>query len=561
MRSLKIAVLQHNPIVADVKANFEKLQSMIHAEMKRESFDLFVAPELALVGYSPRDLLSQPQLLKQEQEALEAMRVLSQELNVGILLGHTERHEGTGKALFNSCTLFDNGYCLGRIRKRRIPHYDIFMEERFFESARDLPQKPIPFRGFKLGLFICEDGWWEVRKFGKNDAWSTPWAQDMDSQLAGSHLLINLSASPFEFSKYDRRKNIFARHALTHQAPLIFSTCVGAQDEIIFDGPSFVMNSQGEVHFESKSFVEDVLRIRVCEDKSVQSLDAASAPTPKNSWETLFNVLTLGIRDFVRKNKFEKVLLGLSGGIDSALVALLAKEALGAQNVLGISLPTRFNSQETRKDAAELAKALGIGFREISIESAVVSTQNTLQVPESGLVFENLQSRMRGLFLMTISAQENRLLLATGNKSEFAMGYSTLYGDMCGALAPIGDLYKTEVFGLCHWIQQKMGAPFPEGILSRAPSAELAPHQKDEDSLPPYPVLDVILADMIDNQFLNKKMLEPFARNTSKISLEEIEKRLHHMEFKRFQAPPILKIHSRAFGYGWQMPLVKGYPP
>lgn len=560
MESLKIALLQHNPKVADVKHNLDKLESMIRKESKK-GFDLFVAPELALVGYSPRDLLSQPSLIQAEQDALDSIRRLSEELSVGILLGHTEKREGAGKPLFNSCTLFEKGYALGRIRKRRIPHYDIFMEERFFESARDLPQEPLSFRGFKLGLFICEDGWWEVKKYGKNDLAYPHWTDEIDAQLAKSDVLINISASPYNFSKYERRKEIFSKHALKHSTPLLFSTCVGAQDEILFDGPSFAMNTQGVLEFESKSFEEDVLRVEVSKNKKIRSIDQLPIPLHEDPWDTFHQVLVLGIRDFVRKNSFKKIVLGLSGGIDSALVAYLAKEALGAENVLGVSLPTKFNSAETRSDARKLAENLGIEFREIPIGDLVSSAEKIMNVTPSGLVYENLQSRSRGLLLMTLSAQENRLLLTTGNKSELAMGYSTLYGDMCGALAPIGDLYKTDVFGMCHWIQSHLGSPFPESILTRPPSAELAPDQKDEDSLPEYAILDVILEDIIENQSLNKQALTIFANDVSKLSFDDIVKRLHSMEFKRYQAPPILKVHPRSFGYGWQMPLVKGFNP
>lgn len=558
MKTLKIALLQHNPTIANVWHNYHKIEKMIRNETSR-GFDLFVAPELALLGYSPRDLLSQPELLELERLALDKIRLLSEELGVGILLGHSEKREGPGKPLFNACTLFEKGYSLGRIRKRRIPYYDVFSEERFFESAEDLPQEPLNFRGFKLGVFICEDAWWEVKKFGNKDISQPHWTLSLEKQLEASDILINLSASPFGAYKYDRRNYIFSHHAIKHKAPLLFSTCVGAQDEIIFDGPSFAMSSSGELLFEAKSFEEDIFRVELDQSKTLRSLDSLTVPEPENTWDATKRALVLGIKDFVNKNNFSKVIVGLSGGIDSALVAYLACEALGSDQVLGVSLPTQFNSLETRNDAQQLAKNLGIEFREIAIENLVHSSQTLLEVSSSGLVYENLQSRIRGLVLMTLSANEQRLLLATGNKSEFAMGYSTLYGDMCGALAPIGDLYKTEVFGLCYWIQSKNKNIFPQSLLSRPPSAELAPNQKDSDSLPDYAVLDVVLQDMIDNQFLNRTALERFVQEYSKHSLEVLKNKMFGMEFKRYQAPPVLKIHARSFGQGWQMPLVKSF--
>jgi len=518
--TLRVCVLQSNPLIGDVLHNLSRLRRAIERDPSRA--DLYVAPELALVGYSPRDLLSLPRLLRSESEALQEIAALSQQHGIGILIGHTESRSGPGKPLHNAATLFDSGLCAGRVRKRRLPHYDVFEEDRFFESYEANDQRPLMFRGTRIGIFICEDAWNEVQRFGKNDFASLPHEDLLRRQLEGSELIINISASPYTFGKTQRRLDTFSRHAKAHTAPLIFAGSVGAQDHVLFDGGSFALNPEGRCVAEAERFVEAELLLEVERStRTVRNLGGAAETPIVSEWEKLRRALTMGIADYVTKSGFQKVIIGLSGGIDSALVAALACDALGAANVLGVSLPSRFNSNETRDDARTLAKNLGMEFREIPIEDPVRAVRDALALSESGLAYENLQSRCRGVTLMTLSALESRLLLATGNKSEFAMGYATLYGDMCGALAPIGDLYKTEVFGLCHWMQSRK-AIFPPSLLLRAPSAELAPNQKDQDSLPDYAVLDTLLEDMIDNQGIHREVLRPFMDACSEHSLENL---------------------------------------
>lgn len=553
---IRVCVLQLNPLVGDVLHNFSQIRRAIEKDPARA--DLYVTPELALVGYSPRDMLAYPQLLSAEAEALKELAILSQQHGIGILVGHTETRSGIGKPLHNAATLFDSGLCVGRIRKRRMPYYDIFEEDRFFESYEGDDQRPLLFRGIQLGIFICEDAWNVVTRYGKNDTGHSPYEDLIQQQLAGADLLVNLSASPYAIGKLQKRRQAFADHARAQAVPLVFASSVGVQDEILFDGGCFVMDSVGEVVAEAPRFGEaEILASFDLETHCVQNLSSESSAPLTSGWARLHAALCMGLGDYVRKSGFKKVVIGLSGGIDSALVAELACSALGAENVLGISLPSRFNSSETRNDARTLAEKLGMEFRETPIESLLHAVKETLHVKETGLTYENLQSRCRGIMLMTVSAQEARLLLATGNKTEFAMGYATLYGDMCGALAPIGDLYKTEVFGLCHWIQSQKSC-FPPSILSRAPSAELAPGQKDQDSLPEYAVLDAILEDMIENQNLNHKQSKEFLEACSEYSFERVLKTFQAMEFKRFQAAPILKVHARSFGASWRMPIAKG---
>lgn len=531
-----------------------------------KNVDLFITPELPLIGYSPRDLLALPSLLQAEQQALEILRKETEILGVGLLVGHTESHGQHSRSLLNVATLYDKGYSIGRIRKRRIPYYDIFEEDRFFESWVENDQAPLIFRNIKVGITICEDAWWEIRRYGNADAATTPHENLLNNQLTGSDIILNLSASPYAFAKPLRRLEIFGKHCLDHSCPLVFASCAGAQDEILFDGHSFALDQNGKLISIAKNFEEDLLflnfQISGTEGEKKQTkLSALSGSNelPGDDWNYTLKGLIKGISDYVSKSGFKKVSLGLSGGIDSALVAFLAAEAVGPENVYSVSMPTRFNSDETKNDAKTLASKLGIHFEEMPISDVLTSAKDFIQLTDSGLAYENLQSRIRGLTLMTKSALNQSLVLATGNKSEFAMGYATLYGDMCGAIAPIGDLYKTQVFQLCHHIQHSCGAPFPESLLSRPPSAELAEGQVDSNSLPEYPILDTLLEDWIENQSLNEDLLREFLKDASKkaIDYDKLKQQFHNNEFKRTQAPPILKLHSRSFGSGWKMPLAK----
>ncbi len=560
---IRICVLQVNPIIGAIQDNTNKILKLMRENAK--DVDLFVTPELAIIGYSPRDLLSQPSLINAEQQALEILRQESASLGVGLLVGHTEVHAQTSRSLLNVATLYDKGYSLGRIRKRRIPYYDIFEEDRFFESWEENDQRPLIFRGIKIGISICEDAWWEIRRYGIADAARTKYSELLHSQLEGSDLILNLSASPYSFGKPTRRLEIFSKHCRDFNCPLVFASCTGAQDEILFDGHSFALDSSGTLNAIAKPFEEDLLFLNFENGKWKPSCPKPAEKntdiTPSDDWNYVLMGLITGIRDYTHKNGFKKVHIGLSGGIDSGLVAFLAAKALGPENVYALSLPTKFNSKETRSDAKTVAQSLGIHFSELSIAPMLDAARETMKLEEKGLAFENLQSRIRGLTLMTQSALHSSLVLATGNKSEFAMGYATLYGDMCGALAPIGDLYKSQVFDLCYHIQNSCGQPFPQSMLSRAPSAELAMGQQDNQSLPEYYILDVLLEDWIENQSLNEETLRAFLKDLATyrraIDYDKTKRQFLNSEFKRTQAPPILKLHSRSFGIGWRMPLAK----
>lgn len=555
---MRFAILQINSVIGDVHRNCEKIKS--HLEKNKDRADLFITPEQALIGYPARDYLSQTKILLAERDCLESLRAFTKQHHIALLIGHCEARTGTGRPLYNVATLFDSGNILGRVRKRRLPSYDIFEEERFFEPGSPNESSILPFRGLKLGVSVCEDAWTSVLAFGVRDVRGYP----PITQAEKADVLVNLSASPYSVGKRSLRKDLICSQALRQSTPAVYSNSVGGQDDILFDGNSFFVDAQGNVSAEGAAFRED---IAIATLKNGQWSSSAPKQAESSQEEEIFEALACGTRDFVRKSGGQKVLLGLSGGIDSALCAAIAAHALGPENVLGVSLPSTITSDLSKTEAREVAARLQIEFREIPITSTVESTKKALSsLPESGLAAENLQSRTRALILNTLANSENRFLLSTGNKSELAMGYATLYGDMCGALCPLGDLYKTEVYAVSHSLNrraQKEGRtiPIPQQTLQRPPTAELAPGQKDSDSLPEYPVLDGILRELIENQgetiFPEEqwdKILQP------RFTVASLRKKYLSQEFKRRQAPPILKIHQRSFGSGWKMPICKGLP-
>lgn len=556
-----IAALQINPIVGAVAENFKKIDTLIRQRVQngKEKIDLFVCPELTLIGYPPKDLLSLEALLNEEASYLQKTRQLSLELGVGILLGHTAKNEsGLGKPLFNCATLFDRGETLITVKKTRLPEYDIFEESRFFEPS-PASQPPVLFREHLIGISICEDSWDTVLAFGRQDVRRYPSLTNPVHGHKEATIEINLSASPFVIGKNETRIDLIRAAALRNQKTFVYCSCVGAQDDIIFDGGSFVVSPSGDLLGQAPRFIEHVLTVDLATDP--QNIKTPE-DSPEERYSEILQALTLGIQDYVRKNNFKSVILGLSGGIDSALCAYLATKALGPQNVDVVYLPSQFSSNQSRSLSLALCKNLGLQLKEINIDSTVESFRSHLNLTNTGLPFENLQSRVRGTFLMALSNSLGHLLITTGNKSELAMGYGTLYGDMCGGLNPIGDLFKTEVFALSHFInttalKNNLPGPIPNEIILRVPSAELAPEQKDSDSLPPYEILDMILEDIIEN---NGKM--KFKRYDSLLgprhSLESIQRKLQLQEFKRYQSPPILKVKARSFGSGWHMPLTKG---
>lgn len=553
-RAMRLAILQSNPKIGGVQSNLAWLAAQMR--QLKDKVDLFVTPEQALTGYPARDLWAQKNLLRNEAAALAQLAELSRELGVGLLVGHSEARPGyEGKKLYNSASLYDRGDLVGIRRKERLAAYDVFEEERHFEAWRGPAQGLMAFRGLKIEVAICEDSWDSVKAFGLRDVRKYP-PREIPREKAD--LFINLSASPFAVQKRSYREDLFSSLALRRSIPVVYANCGGGQDGLLFEGASFVMGADGNLKTRARSFVEDVLLVDVHGDE-------VHAPAPmafKDSWSELYEALVCGLRDFVHKSGAKRALLGLSGGIDSAFCAVLARDALGAENVLGVSLPTRHTSDLSRRLAQDTARRLGISFREISIQPGVDVFHQSLQLSTSTLAAENLQSRARALCLMGIANFEGRLLLATGNKSELALGYTTLYGDLAGAVAPLGDLYKTEVYGLSHALviraaEDGVESPIPPESLSREPSAELSTGQKDLDSLPHYAVLDGLLYELIENQgeTIHKEQGWNEALG-ERFSVEKIREKLLSQEFKRKQAPPILKVHQRSLGPGWLSPVV-----
>lgn len=535
-------------IVGQVEWNTSKIKAALD-RAAIEKIDLVVTPELPILGYPCDDLLSFQFVVKQEADALAELKLHTQKTGVALLVGHTEKTES---GWFHNCaSLFENGETLGTIRKERLPSYNIFSEARHF-IAFEGDQKLLHFRGKKLGISICEDDWDEVDAYGSTFPRKHPLpGPATKDERAHCDIHINLSASPFEAGKTRAREEAFTKLAKTLKKPFLWINRVGAQDAAIFDGQSAVYAP--ELSLKAKSFEEDFLVWTEASPK--KSYTHTDNEWSELVWQELQDALCLGIRDFVHQSGAKKVVLGLSGGIDSACVAALCARALGPANVLGLSLPSSITSTTSKVLAAELAQRLKIEFKEISIADSIASLGQTAHIPKSTLAFENLQSRVRGVVLMAESNLNGSLVMACGNKSEYATGYGTLYGDIAGALAPIGDLLKTDVYGLCHFMNRKEKI-FSEEILNRAPTAELSEGQKDSDSLPHYALLDAFLHELIERQgkaFIDKDWAAFFKNTTAPQLLNKVMS----AEFKRYQAPPILRVSNWAFGKSWSMPIAR----
>ncbi|MDR0402185.1 MAG: NAD+ synthase [Treponema sp.] len=558
---MKIAAAQINSVVGDFAANREKIIAFSR-DARKAGAELVLFPEMALCGYPPMDLLDQERFVELN---IQSLRILQRELPAGIAcgLGYVNRNiRRSGKALVNAYGLILDGELVFEQIKTLLPSYDVFDEARYFEPAKSWPV--FEWKNERIGFAICEDLWRETETPG------TRYARDPVRRLMdkGITLLCVPSASPYYAGKLGERQALAERICQRGSLPLVYINAVGANDSIIFDGRSFVTapgtdaarpgagGASPEIRASARAFEEDLLLWDSAEEG--RRLESAG-----EELDTLEGALVAGIRDYMAKCGFKKAHLGLSGGIDSALVAYLAVRAAGKENVTCFSMPSRFSSRGSRDDAAELAAALGCRYETLSIEAAFSAFLTTLEGVFEGRPFdlaeENLQARIRGTLLMAYSNKFNSMLLATGNKSELAMGYCTLYGDMNGALGPIGDLFKTEVFALCGRInarEKEAGRKeiIPRAILDKPPSAELRPDQKDEDSLPPYKELDEILRLYL---FDNLSAGEIAARGKDRELAERIIKAAARAEFKRRQAPPVLKVSPRAFGMGRRMPIAR----
>ena len=544
---MNIALAQINPTVGDLGGNADLIVRRAE-EARRRGAELAVFPELCLTGYPPQDLLEQPAFVEATQAALRRV-ARTVPPGIGVIVGAPVPNEtGTGKHAFNAAILLENGERVAAVHKRLLPTYDIFDEHRYFEPARE--QQVIEWRGLRLGLHICEDMWnareRAAHRLYDEDPLGSLAAQDPD-------LFVNISASPFSAGKHGERDRLVEEICRRHERPFLLCNTVGANTEIVFDGDSRVHRASGEPVCYAESFAEDLL---VWDPETGdRTCHVRRDPTPDRH-----AALTLGIRDYVEKTGlFEKALVGLSGGIDSAVTGALAAEALGAERVVGVTMPSKYSSEGSVTDSEKLAENLGIELREIAIKPAVRAFDEMLAEAfagtEEGVAEENIQARARGLTLMALSNKFGHLLLSTGNKSEMAVGYSTLYGDMSGGLAVLSDVLKTDVYALARFINEEAGrAVIPQNTIEKPPSAELAAGQRDADSLPPYDTLDEILRRYIEE----KKELAQIVRETglARDLVHGTLRKVDRTEYKRRQAPPGLRVSEKAFGMGRLLPIV-----
>lgn len=548
---MKIALAQLNPIIGDLTGN---AQAILKAAKKAADVGarLLLTPELSLCGYPPRDLLLMPSFVEGMATVLGK---LAQDLpeNLAVLVGtvepNTQAEFTGGKPLFNSIALLEKGKIQKIFHKRLLPTYDVFDEQRYFEPG--LESNYLILDEIRIGVTICEDLWNDEEFWGKRSYAVNPIA---DLAKIAVDFTVNVSASPYCVGKPDLRKAMLSHSAVRYNQPIIYTNQIGGNDDLIFDGSSFAVNRQGELICALASFETDLAFIEF-NKKNQDLVSGTIANKPENADEEIWAALVLGVQDYTHKCGFSKVLIGLSGGIDSSLVAAIAREALGAENVLGVLMPSPYSSEHSVKDALALARNLGISTHTLPIANLMhaydESLINVFAGTEFGIAEENIQSRIRGNLLMAIANKFGYLLISTGNKSEMAVGYCTLYGDMNGGLAAIADVPKTRVYSICKWLNRYREI-IPENVLEKPPSAELKPGQIDQDSLPPYEVLDDILEKLIHN---HQAIAQIVASGHDAAVVEKVVKLVSRAEFKRRQAPPGLKITDRAFGTGWRMPI------
>jgi NAD+ synthase (glutamine-hydrolysing) len=551
---VRIAVAQIDPTVGDLAGNVALLKDA-HARARAAGADLVVAPELAVTGYPPRDLLDRPGFVRDAVRALAELTasIEGPALLCGAVVAASGDPLALGGRVSNGAVLIRDRQVRAVHRKMLLPTYDVFDEARYFVPGT--APTVVDFGGVRLGVHVCEDAW------NDKDYWREPrYERDpvREEAEAGAELLINISASPYDRDKPAERERMLATTARARRRPFLYVNQIAGNDALIFDGRSVAFSADGTVVARSAAFAPalDIVEYERGE------LRGAVDPGPSCWEEDVVRALTLGLGDYARKCGFERVVVGLSGGIDSALTAALAARALGPQNVIGIMMPSRYSSEGSRADARELGKRLGIRVDEVAIEPMFQAFLGALAQPFAGMApdvaEENLQARIRGTLLMAYSNKFPRtLLLTTGNKSELGVGYCTLYGDMAGGLAPISDLYKTEVYAVSRWLNQS-GAPIPEASLTKPPSAELRPNQTDQDTLPPYEQLDAVLRGYVDHA----QSLEQLVAAGHPLALvRRVIRLVESSEYKRRQMPPGLRVSLKAFGEGRRIPIAHGYRP
>jgi NAD+ synthase (glutamine-hydrolysing) len=559
---MKIALAQINSTVGDLCGNAKRILEFSRRAAESGA-NVVVFPELSLTGYPPRDLLEKENFLDGTEQHLERLAADTATLNVSIICGTVTRTgSSTGLPIYNSAAVLQGGRITFRQHKMLLPTYDVFDEARYFEPA--VKQSPLALGDAVSALTICEDIWndkqyWERRRYSRDPV------EELAS--AGARILISINASPYHMGKRAQRTEIFRATARHFRVPIVYVNQVGGNDQLLFDGTSFAMNPEGEVIACAASFEEDLVMM------DSQALTGERHDNYSDECEAVYQALAMGTRDYIRKCGFERVIVALSGGIDSALTAAIAVDAVGKENVIGVGMPGPYSSEHSVIDARDLARNLGIRFELIPIKDQYDAFLNVLeplftaQKPSAGaslgVTEENLQSRLRGVTMMALSNKWGALVLTTGNKSELAVGYCTLYGDMCGGLAVISDVPKTLVYSLSrvankrHSLGPGASGAIPENTFTKPPSAELRPDQKDTDSLPPYEVLDQILRLYIENNDAPQQIAE--ALHLPLVLVRDLVNKVDRNEYKRQQAAPGLKVTTKAFGIGRRFPIAQRF--
>ena len=545
---MKIALVQINPVIGDFK---RQCRSMIaySQQAKAQGCDLVIFPELVICGYPPRDLLEQKAFIDANQKALE--HLVNAIRGIGVVAGFVAPNpDDMAKTLYNSAVLFEDGRILHQVNKQLLPNYDVFDERRYFEPGH--PSLPLEYKGRRIGLTICEDVWNDKDVFARRLYHVDPVAQLVGD---GADLLINIAASPFHMGKIDFRDHMLAAIAKKYKVPVVFVNQVGGNDHVLFDGASAVFGVDGRIRARGSDFSEDLV---VFDTQSETGDLHAVAETPVAS---VLKALIMGTRDYVTKCGFKTAVIGLSGGIDSALTAYIAQQALGSDSVATVFMPSKYTSGHNYEDTRALARNLNLSYDIIAIDGIFERFLAQL-IPSAdgdhpGITEQNIQARIRGTLLMGISNRDGSLVLTTGNKSELAVGYCTLYGDMNGGLAVISDVPKTLVYALCRHINEAEEI-IPRRILEKPPSAELKPDQTDQDDLPPYDVLDAILKGYVEEALSPEELVA--AGHDPRI-VADVMRRVDRNEYKRFQAAPGLKVTPKAFGEGRRYPLAKCFRP
>lgn len=539
MPEITIVMGQINPVVGDVAGNLMKIVHAAHQARDQHQADLVVFPELTLTGYPPEDLLLRPGLMKRVNKALNSLKQLVK--GVAILVGHPDGE--VRKELYNAASLIADGQCSGTYFKQNLPNYSVFDEKRYFVEGKEAGV--FAFKGLKLGITICEDIWF-----------TAPSAQAQD---AGADIILNLNASPFKQGKWQQRDAEVKQRVLETGLPVIYVNTVGGQDELVFDGCSFALDAQGNKVASAPAFSEGLFPVKVSKTADNTTQLSGNCVEKLDDLSMVYQALCCGLKDYIEKNHFPGVVLGLSGGIDSALTLALAVDAIGADRVHAVMMPSRYTADMSIEDAQLMAEGLNVKYSVLPIESTFHAFLDLLAEPFAGAEVdtteENIQARCRGIILMALSNKTGAMVLSTGNKSEMAVGYSTLYGDMAGGYAPLKDVYKTLVYKLSRY-RNALSPVIPERIISRPPSAELAEDQQDQDSLPPYDELDQILEFYVAEDWCFEDMV---AKGYDADMVAKVIKMVDRNEYKRRQAPPGIRITGRAFGRDRRYPITSGY--